>query len=364
MRTRESVVSFFFASVCVSGCAVDVVGTGSEAPSATDQTMSQTTPTSPKKQKGDYFRVDLSANSADGSCVPNGDSFGRCNLRGALAAAAHAESPVTIDLAVDSTIDAEPIVLAAPATDAGYEVIIRTPDTEPAKAITGFAASRFIEVPAGVLLDLHNVHISGFAAVGEGGAILNRGAVHLHQVTLFDNRVTCEAVGGLQAVVLCGGGAVANYGSLLVTDGTRIESNRVLATAMVAAFPTATAVGGAVVSYGNFVIDGDAVLAGNFVMADAWPGVHPVTGTVTANALGGAVYNAGGTMLVIGADQRCSFYSNRAIAQASGLHGEDTVMSSLGGAIASVGGMLEIGSSACGFSANSADQDADVYNAP
>jgi hypothetical protein len=363
MRASSSLVGLVFASVFVGACAVDATGASEQGAGTTDQAMSEGNRTPEQRPAPDFYRVDLVANSAGGTCFKNEDSGGRCNLRAALLAASLADGPTTIELAVDSTIDEGPIELAAPAPGKSYEVTIRSPEGEEPKAITGFAWSRFINVPSGVSLDLHNVVISGFAATDEGGAILNHGTVHLHKVTLFDNRTVCEGTGALQAFAPCGGGAVANYGSLLVNDGTRFESNRVLATAMIAAFPTATAVGGAVANYGNLVIDGQAVFAINFVSADAWPGDHPVTGMATANAFGGAVFNGGGTVLVKGVDQGCNFFGNQAWALASGLYGADTVTKSRGGAIASIGGMLEIGSGACQFKANGADEDSDVYNA-
>jgi hypothetical protein len=364
MKTLESIGSLVVASVLLSGCSFDVSTTGSEAPRVTDQAMTGATHETPKTQGGDFFRVDLTANSTRGTCQVNTDSGGRCNLRGALAAAPRAKSPVTIEFAVDSTIDFEEIVMEAPVTDAGYEVIIRGADAANPQNIIGFGSSRFLQVPAGVTLDMHNVYITGFAAEGEGGAIINRGTLHLHTVTLFDNRATCEGTGALQAVTSCSGGAVANYGNLLVSAGTRFESNRVLGTAMIAAFPTSTVAGGAIVSYGNLVIDGGAVFALNYVTAEAWPGEHPVTGIATTTALGGAVYNAGGTMLVKGSNQECNFFANQAWALATEAYGVQTATNSRGGAIASVGGMLQIATGACEFKANGADQDSDVYYAP
>jgi len=361
----ESIVSSAALSLVVSGCAMDVAAPGNQNPQGTDQVISGAESPDPRRQVGDMFWVDLSANSADGTCVANADPGGRCNLRGALAAAPRANSPVTIVLSVDSTIDFDEIVLEAPAKHCGYEITIRVPIGDDPKAITGFGTSRFIRVPEGVTLNLNDVVITGFAAGDEGGAILNRGTVTLNNMTLFDNRTVCEGTGGLQAVALCGGGAVANYGSLLVTGGTRLEGNRVLSKATTAAFPTATAVGGAIVSYGNLVIDGAAVFTLNFLMADASPGVHPMTGTATAIALGGAVYNSGGTMLVKGSNQSCSFVTNNAWAQPSGgLNCGDVVANSRGGAIASIGGMLQIGTGACEMTNNGADQDPDVYYAP
>jgi hypothetical protein len=365
MRALSSIASFVVASVCVSGCSLDAGGTGSEAPRATtDQAMTGGRNETTKRQNGDFFRVDLTANSAGGTCQVNTDSGGRCNLRAALAAAPRAQSPVTIELAIDSTIDFEEIVLEAPTTDSGYEVTIRSADAANPQNIIGFGSSRLFQVPAGVTLDMHDVYITGFAATGEGGAIVNHGTVHLHKVTLFDNRATCDGTGALQSEASCAGGAVANYGDLLVGSGTRFESNKVLATAMIAASPTSTAAGGAIVSYGNLVIDGAAVFALNYVTANAWPGEHPVTGVVTTNALGGAVYNAGGTMLVTGSNQSCNFFANQAWALATDLGGAAAVTNSRGGAIASVGGMLQVATGACEFKANGADQDSDIYYAP
>jgi hypothetical protein len=363
MKTLGSIVSFAIFSVFAAGCVANVTsGIGNEDEPGTS--AQATTGSTKKEHTGDYFRVDLSANSADGSCVANGDSGGRCNLRRALAAAPRAESPVTIELTVDSTIDMEEIVLQAPVSDSGYEVVIRSSGAGPAKTITGFGASRFIHVPARVMLDMHDVVISGFAAVGEGGAILNYGTVHLHGVTLSDNQATCESSGATREIVSCSGGAAANHGNMLVGSGTRFESNKVIAKATTASSPTATAVGGAIVSYDNLVIDGAAVFALNYVSANAEPGVDPVTGMIAVTALGGAIYNSGGTLLVTGSDQRCNFFANQAWAIDPDLAGVTVVADSRGGAIGSVGGMLQIASDACAFKGNGANEDADVHFIP
>jgi hypothetical protein len=364
MKTVEPIVSFAIALVCASGCTVDVPisGVGSdESPSTASQA---TVGSTAKKTPGDFIRVDLAYNSAGGTCVVNGDSGGRCNLRGALAAAPRAESPVTIELAIDSTMDGDEYVMEAPLSDAGYEVVIRPACDAPAKAITGLGTSRFIQVPAGALLDLHDVTISGFAAKDEGGAILNYGTANLHGVTLSDNQVSCQSTGATREIVSCSGGAVANHGSMLIGAGTRFESNKVTATATVPTSPTATAMGGAIASDGNLVIDGAAVFALNYASGNADPGVEPVIGMISVTGLGGAVYNARGTVLVTGADQRCNFFANQAWAITPALDGVTVVSRSAGGAIASVGGMLEIASGACAFKGNGADMDADVHYEP
>jgi hypothetical protein len=363
MKTLGSIVSFASALVCAAGCTVDVPlsGVSTDSPGTTSQA---TVGSTMRKTPGSVIRVDLAYNSAGGTCVVNGDSGGRCNLRGALAAAPRAEGPVTIELATDSTMDTDEYVMEAPLSDAGYEVVIRSTEDAPAKAIAGFGTSRFIQVPAGVLLDLHDVIISGFAAKDEGGAILNYGTLHLHNVTLSDNQTSCQSTGATREIVSCRGGAVANHGSMLIGAGTRFESNKVVATATVPTSPTATAVGGAVVSDGNLVIDGAAVFALNYVAANAEPGVEPVIGMMSVTALGGAVYNSGGTLLVTGSDQRCNFFANQAWAITPGLDGVTVVAISQGGAIASVGGMLEIASGACAFKGNGADEDADVHYLP
>ncbi len=58
------------------------------------------------------FVVDLGTDGTTGACVANGDSSGRCNLRAAILAAQAWAGAVTIDLSVDSSVDAGPIEVA------------------------------------------------------------------------------------------------------------------------------------------------------------------------------------------------------------------------------------------------------------
>jgi hypothetical protein len=356
MRNLEAIVCVAVVSFCISGCAVDAGGNGDNVPHAASQAING--------QGGDSFRVGVTANSAGGSCIANDDSGARCNLRGAFNAAAHAQSPVTIDLLADSTVEEGEIDLPEPACGASYHVIVRGVENEPPKAIAGFGTSRFIRVPAGVTLDLVNVNISGFAASDEGGTILNYGTVNLSGATISESQVACDGVGAMNAEVSCGGGAISNHGTMTVGSGTRIEKNRVVATASTAAVTIATAIGGGIVSDGILTIEAGALFALNSAQATATSGAHGMPSGATASAFGGAIFNAGGKLAATAQDQSCSFFANTTWASASALEWAHPMSESRGGAIASVGGTFEVDPQACLFKGNAADVDFDVYSAP
>jgi hypothetical protein len=303
------------------------------------------------------FVVDRADDATDGACVRDGDSAGRCNLRAALAAAATAPSPVTIALAVDSTIDQGEIALNVPS---GASLAI----AGAAHRIDGNRGARLFTVAAGVTLALDDVVISNFAAY-DGGAIVNHGSLALHGATLANNAASCSDVGAQTAYALCDGGAIENDGQLTIDGGTRFENNHVDAAAMTAAFTTSNGSGGAIASSGAIVIDGPVTFAGNGASATSVSGVHPIpVGGADASAAGGAIYNGGGSLTVTGAAiGHCTFDGNSAVANASASNSQQpSTRSAVGGAIYSQG-QLVLPGGACVFANDAALTDPDVHDA-
>jgi hypothetical protein len=302
---------------------------------------------------GDRFVVDQGTDSTTGLCVANGDSHGQCNLRAAVAAAAAATSPVSIELSVDSTVGVGSMTLAS-------AVVIESAGDGPAHSITGTASGRLFNVAAGAAVTLRNLSIVNFTASDAGAAISNSGAVDLEGVTLSGNRTSCFDVGAMTAIATCTGGAISNGGTLTLGGGTTFENNSVAATAETAAFTTAWSAGGAIANTGTISIVGAVTFSGNLSSATAVSGPHPAPiGGATATVSGGAIYNSG-TVVVSGPAKSCQFLQNAATASGSTIYGSAT-FSSAGGAIENTpSGSLQIPAGACVFSGNSANTGADI----
>ena len=299
------------------------------------------------------FVVDRGADSTTGRCVAGGGSDGECNLRAALLAARAATGPVTIDLAVDSTIAAGPIEVAA-----SSPIVLESAPGGAARAITGAGASRLLQVDSGVTLTVRGVSIAGFTAAGSGAAILNHGDLDLEGVSIAGNESTCEDTGAMTASATCTGGAIANDAILTLGGGTAFTDNRVTAGAYAASYTSAWAAGGAIASSGTIAIVGPVTFRGNSANAAATSGYHPAPiGGATASASGGAIYTTG-TLVVTAPPASCQFTANAASASGSTPYGA-TTLTSQGGAIESTGA-LEIPPGACVFSGNSAQTDPDI----
>jgi fibronectin-binding autotransporter adhesin len=303
--------------------------------------------------------VDLGADSTTGVCVANGDSAGQCNLRAALLAARASTGMVTIDLSVDSVVDAGQIEVGASSAGTSSFVLESAPGGA-AHAIQGGAFGRLFAVDSGVSLTVNNLSIANFSAEDSGGAIVNSGDLDLEGVTIAGNTTHCWGTGAMTAFATCSGGAIANSGTLTLGGGTRFTDNGVTADASTASYTTAWAGGGAVLSSGTIAIVGPVTFSGNAANAQASSGDHgePIGGA-DSSAAGGAIYNTGGLRVTAPAGS-CQFNANSANASGTTPHGSIT-LTSRGGAIENTGaGTLQIPAGACVFSGNSAQSGPDV----
>jgi hypothetical protein len=308
---------------------------------------------------GTRFVVDRADDSRDGVCVSDGSLAGQCNLRAAVQAAAIAPGPITIELAIDSTIDKGELAINAAAGDGDHRLTIKGASP---RRIDGAKSSRLFNVGANATLVLESLIISNFSAYS-GGAITNRGDVELINTTLATNSARCADVGAQTAYALCSGGAIDNYGRLGITGGTRFEGNTVEADALTAAFTTSWTSGGAISSSGTVIIDGPVAFVNNSATALSMSGVHPLPFSgADASAAGGAIYNAGGSLtFTAGAIGNCAFTGNAAAATATAANSQPGTVSSVGGAIFS-SGQLVLPDDACLFQDNQALTDSDLHN--
>jgi hypothetical protein len=301
-----------------------------------------------------HFVVDLGVDSTTGTCVANGDSGGQCNLRAALLAAKTSTGAVTIDLSVDSSVNAGQIEVAA----GPNSIVIESAPGGAAHAITGAATSRLLVVDSGAIVTIEQLSITSFTAEDSGGAIVNNGSLDLEGVTLSGNTTTCTGTGAMTAFANCSGGAIASSGTLTFGGGTTVSNNNVTADAWTASYTTAWAGGGAVLSSGTIAITGPVTFSGNAANAGASSGYHPdPIGGADASAAGGAIYNTG-TLSVTAPAGSCQFTGNTASATGETVYGTAT-LTSQGGAIENTGTLL-IPPGACVFSGNAAQTGADI----
>jgi hypothetical protein len=297
--------------------------------------------------------VDRASDGDDGACSA-GEFTGQCNLRAALALAAGRTASIHVD--VDASLG------GAIQVPAGSHLTITGSGAQ--KLLEGAGWGRLFDIGADASLALENLAIRNFSS-NDGGAIRNEGELTLRGVLVADNSATCSGVGAMTAYATCWGGAVANYGKLVIGGGTRFEGNVTQAQAWTASFTNASATGGAITNNGELVIDGPVTFSANTADAMAVSGVHPSRlAGANASAIGGAIFS-GGKLSVIGAGiGRCVFSDNSAVSTATTpFPGTVADARSFGGAVAG-GGEVDISDGACTFSGNDAAVDPDLHVGP
>jgi hypothetical protein len=338
------------ATFSIAGCAVDTDAAGDADPEALGS--AQQALVTPK------YTVDAPADFANGSCVANGSSLGRCNLRAAMAAAQTKTGDVIVELAVDPVLSLGQIFVAGD-TQPRIKVQSNLPDTRRA-SITGSDNSRLFTVYGGASVTLYNLSIQAFRSTGYGGALENYGTLTIAKSIVANSKSECGAVGAQTAFAYCGGGAVWNGGTLTVKQGSRFESNRVDVQATTAANVNAYGGGGAIGSTGTLSIQRPVAFVSNAVVSNAKAGFHgSIPSSAYATAEGGAVA-ASGTFSLTGT-ATCEFLSNSAKATAAAIAPGPSSATSQGGAIAV---SSSINTSGCTFAANSADVDPNVHVNP
>lgn len=339
-----------FVTVSITGCAIDAGDAGdvdAEALGSTQQAL-----VTPK------YTVDAPADFANGSCVANGNSLGKCNLRAAMAVAQTKTGDVIVELAVDPVLSLGQIFVAGEAKPR-IKIQSNLPDTRRA-SITGSDNSRLFTIYGGAAVTLYNLSIQAFMSTGFGGALENYGSLSIAKSIIANSKSLCGAVGAQTSFASCGGGAVWNGGTLTVSQGSRFESNRVEVQSTTAANVNANGSGGAIGSTGTLTIQRPVAFVSNSVVSNATAGFHgSIPSSAYALAAGGALA-ASGTFSLTGT-ATCDFLSNSAKATASAIAPGPATAISQGGAI---NVSSNINTSGCTFAANSANVDPNVHVGP
>jgi hypothetical protein len=339
-----------FVTLSITGCAVEANDAGDaegEALGTAQQAL-----VTPK------YTVDAPADFANGSCVANGNSLGRCNLRAAIAAAQSKTGDVIVELAADPVISLGQIFVAG---DSQPRIKIQSnlPDSRRA-SITGSSNSRLFTIYGGASVTLYNLSIQAFKSTGFGGALENYGTLSIVKSIIANSKSECGAVGAQTAFASCGGGAVWNGGTLTVSQGSRFESNRVDVQATTAANVNSFGYGGAIGSTGTLTIQRPVAFVSNAVVSSANAGFHgSIPSSAYATASGGAL-SASGTFSLTGT-ATCDFLSNSAKATAAAIPPGPSQATSQGGAISV---SSSINTTGCTFAANSASIDPNVHVGP
>jgi hypothetical protein len=300
------------------------------------------------------FTVDLAEDTSDGCCVADGDSEGRCNLRAAVLAA-QAHPSATIALQVDSHIALGQLAVVPPE---GVRVDL-TITADELRTIRGSQSSRLFSIGANASVSIQHVRIQDFVDV-EGGAVLNRGALHISDSTFASNETRCSGVGVLTALATCGGGAIANTGDLTIGAHSRFENNAVTAEASTAAYTTASAAGGAILSSGSVRVVGSVLFKDNSATAWAHSGIHEGRPSgAYADSAGGAIYSAGSLTFESTVPSSCAFVANAVLATAKARPPFAQEATTSGGVIRSPGA-LRLPAGVCTFQHNIPPTGSDV----
>jgi len=304
---------------------------------------------------GKRFLVDVSADSTTGSCVADGGAGGHCNLRAAFAAAKAAGGNVSLELAVDATIDQGQITLDPPTGSSDFRVALESKRGGLQHSITGNNITRLFGVSPGVTLSLGNVAIQNFHSFDGGAVALNNGGLELRLVTIKNNTTYCISTGAMTAFAFCGGGAVENSGRLSLV-ASLFDTNSATAVASTAGYTNSGSTGGAIASSGSLLLHPPFTFTGDVANAQATSGIHPFPGAASSSSGGGAIYSSG-TLVINAGKGGCTFASNSAKATAINPDGTPGSATSRGGAIATTGGVFRLASGACVFGGNSAAVD-------
>jgi hypothetical protein len=163
-------------------------------------------------------------------------------------------------------------------------------------AISGNDASRVFQIGSGVAANIDDLTITHGRAVGQGGGILNAGALTLSHAIMSDNQVVGVPGASLGTVVDAFGGGIFNTGILTVLYSTFSHNQSVGADGTASTIGT-SALGGAIMSNGTASAPATATVSYSTFLDN-----HAIGGAAGAGAsragIGGAISNATGTSTV------------------------------------------------------------------
>jgi hypothetical protein len=171
--------------------------------------------------------------------------------------------------------------------------------------VSGNDASRVFQIGNGVVVSIDGLTITRGRAVGQGGGILNAGALTLSDAVLSDSRAV--GVAGVSVIVDAFGGGIFNSGTLTVRH-SRFVHNQSLGADGTSALTGSSALGGAITSNGNAVAPATATVSNCTFLGNQAVGGAAGAGASRAG-IGGAISNATGTFTV----RQSTFRDNKAV---------------------------------------------------
>jgi hypothetical protein len=174
-------------------------------------------------------------------------------------------------------------------------------------AVSGNDASRVFQIGSGVAVSIDGLTVTHGRAVGQGGGILNAGALTLSRAILSDNLVVGVPGASPPAVVDAFGGGIFNTGTLTVRD-SRFVHNRSLGADGTSSTIGSSALGGAISSVGNAIAPATASVSScTFLDNQAIGGAAGIG--ASRGGVGGAIANTAGTFTV----SYSLFHDNQAV---------------------------------------------------
>ena len=172
-------------------------------------------------------------------------------------------------------------------------------------AVSGNDASRVFQISGGVAVSIDGLTITHGRAVGQGGGILNAGALTLSKVILSDNQVI--GLPSASVVVDAFGGGVFNAGTLTVGHTTFVH-NQAIGGDGTSGTTGSSALGGAIMSNGTASAPATATVSHSTFLDNRAIGGAAGVGASRAG-VGGAINNATGTFTV----SHSLFHDNQAV---------------------------------------------------
>jgi hypothetical protein len=174
-------------------------------------------------------------------------------------------------------------------------------------AVSGGGASRVFNIAAGVTAAIDDLTVTRGRAAGQGGGILNAGALTLSRAVLSDNRADGVAGATLGAVVDAFGGGVFNTGTLTVRHSLFVSNQSIGADGTPGSIGS-SALGGAIMNAGPPGSPATAAVSHSTFLDNQAVGGAAGSGASRAG-IGGAIMNAVGALTV----SHSRFHNNLAV---------------------------------------------------
>jgi hypothetical protein len=174
-------------------------------------------------------------------------------------------------------------------------------------AVSGTDASRVFQISSGVAVSIDGLTVSHGRAVGQGGGILNAGALTLSHAILSDNLVVGVPGASLGDVVDAFGGGIFNSGVLTVGHSSFV-GNQAIGADGTASSIGSSALGGAIFSRGTVSAPATATVSHSTFLDNEAIGGAAGIGASRAG-VGGAITNTSGTFTV----SDSVFHDNQAV---------------------------------------------------